>query len=76
MPDGASSQSRLTAALTGILIPGIAPEIQLTHRWLHSWTGIGLLAVGLQRQGWDLGRDLSGFPRLRLGWSRHSVKGQ
>ena len=24
------------------------------HRWLDSWTGVGLIAVGLHRQGWDL----------------------
>ena len=24
------------------------------HRWLDSWSGIGLIAIGLHRQGWDL----------------------
>ena len=47
-------RSRLTAALGAVLTPGIAPELQLVHRWLDSWIGVGLLAAGLQRQGWDL----------------------
>jgi hypothetical protein len=31
-----------------------APELQLLHRWLDTWAGIGLVAVGLHRQGWEL----------------------
>jgi hypothetical protein len=35
-------------------LPPRAPELRLLHRWLDSWTGVGLIAVGLHRQGWDL----------------------
>jgi hypothetical protein len=35
-------------------LPPRVPELQLLHRWLDPWTGIGLIAVGLLRQGWDL----------------------
>jgi hypothetical protein len=44
----------LRAALRFLQLPPRAPELQLLHHWLASWTGIGLLAVGLHRQGYDL----------------------
>jgi hypothetical protein len=44
----------LRAALGFLQLPPRAPEVRLLHRWLDSWTGIGLIAVGLHRQGWDL----------------------
>jgi hypothetical protein len=44
----------LTAALSFLQLPPRAPELQLLHRWLDSWTGVGLIAVGLHRQGYDL----------------------
>jgi hypothetical protein len=44
----------LTAALGFLQLPPRAPELQLLHRWLDSWTGVGLIAVGLRREGWDL----------------------
>jgi hypothetical protein len=28
--------------------------VRLVHRWLDSWSGLGLVAAGLARQGWDL----------------------
>jgi hypothetical protein len=24
------------------------------HTWLDSWSGVGLMATGMERQGWDL----------------------
>jgi hypothetical protein len=44
----------LRAALSFLQLPPRAPELQLLHRWLDSWTGVALIAVGLHRQGWDL----------------------
>jgi hypothetical protein len=44
----------LTAALSFLQLSPRAPELQLLHHWLDSWTGIGLLAVGLHRQGYNL----------------------
>jgi len=44
----------LTAALSFLQLSPRAPELQLLHRWLDTWAGIGLIAVGLHRQGWDL----------------------
>ena len=31
-----------------------APELQLLHRWVDSWAGLGLITAGLPRRGWDL----------------------
>lgn len=41
---------RLRAALGFLQLPTRAPELRLLHRWLDSWTGLGLLAVGLERR--------------------------
>ena len=44
----------LRAALGFLQISPRAPELQLLHHGLDTWTGIGLIAVGLHLQGWDL----------------------
>ena len=45
---------RLRAALVAVLVNvDEAPELALVHRWLDSWRGVGLLAVGLHRVGYD-----------------------
>jgi hypothetical protein len=44
----------LRAALGFLQLPPRAPERQLLHHWLDSWAGVGLIAVGLHRQAWDL----------------------
>ena len=41
----------LRAALGFLQRPPRAPELQLLHRWLDSWTGLGLVVVGVERQG-------------------------
>ena len=46
--------STLRAALGFLQLVPRALELQLLHRWLDSWAGLGLIAVGLHRQGWDL----------------------
>jgi hypothetical protein len=42
---------RLIAALGFLQLPPRAPELRLLHRWLDTWNGIGLIAVGMHRQG-------------------------
>ena len=37
----------LRAALRFLQLPPRAAELRLLHQWLDSWTGIGLIAVGL-----------------------------
>ena len=41
----------LRAALAFLRLPVRAPELQLLHRWLDTWTGLGLVVVGVERQG-------------------------
>src|SRR5262245_20211724 len=47
-------RGRLRAALAAVLVQADAPELALVHGWLDSWGGVGLLAVGLHRVGYDL----------------------
>jgi hypothetical protein len=48
------ARRRLRAALASVLVQAEAPELALVHRWLDNWHGVGLLAVGLHRIGYDL----------------------
>lgn len=41
----------LRAALGFLQLPPIEPELVMLHRWLDTWNGIGLVAVGMHRQG-------------------------
>jgi hypothetical protein len=49
-----SAAGRLRAALAATLVQAEAPELAIVHRWLDNWRGVGLLAVGLHRTGYDL----------------------
>ncbi len=44
----------LTAALGFARLEGSAPELALTRAWLGTWSGIGLVADGMARQGYDI----------------------
>jgi hypothetical protein len=41
----------LRVALGFLQIPPREPELRLLHRWLDTWTGVGLIVVGVERQG-------------------------
>ena len=41
----------LRAALAFLQLPSRVPELQLLDRWLDSWMGVGLIVVGVERQG-------------------------
>jgi hypothetical protein len=41
----------LRAARVFFQLKARAPELQLLPRWLDSWSGLGLIVVGMQRQG-------------------------
>ena len=36
------------AAIVAVLVPA---QLALVHRWLDTWTGLGLVVVGVERQG-------------------------
>jgi hypothetical protein len=42
----------LRAALGFLELPPRVPELRLLHLWLDSWMGVGLIAVGVERQGY------------------------
>jgi hypothetical protein len=44
----------LRAAVCFALLPPTKRELRLLHHWLDSWAGIGHVAVGMHRQGFDL----------------------
>jgi len=44
-------RANLRAALGFLQLPPRSPELRLLHRWLDSWTGLGLVVVGVERQG-------------------------
>ena len=43
--------ANLRCALAALRIKQDEPELQLHHRVFDTWSGIGLLAVGMRRQG-------------------------
>jgi len=44
----------LVAALGFLQVPANEPELQMLHRWIDCWRGVGEVSVGMHRQGWDL----------------------
>jgi hypothetical protein len=44
----------LRAAVGFALLPPTEPELQLLHRWLDIWRGIGDVVAGMARQDYDL----------------------
>ena len=49
-----SGRATLTAALAFTQLPPYEPELQLLHRYLDSWRGVGDVVVGMHRAGWDV----------------------
>jgi hypothetical protein len=49
-----SRQRLLRAALDFLQLEPGAPDLELLHRWLDTWSGIGAIAGGMHRAGWDL----------------------
>jgi hypothetical protein len=48
---------RLRTALAAVLVRDNRPKPRLVHDWLDSWSGIGLIVVGMTRHGFQLGLD-------------------
>lgn len=68
-PDRILSRRRaaLYAALAALMVkrdPSM-PELDLVHRWLDDWRGVGLIVDGMLRQGFAIDMSASDGP----GWS-------
>jgi len=59
----APRRALLLAALAAVRVKTQAPEFAILHAWLDSWSGLGLVVVGMQRHGYDLSltHDRSGW---------------
>jgi len=47
-------RANLNAALGFLNLKPTEPELQMLHRWLDTWEGVGLVTVGVERQGYRL----------------------
>ena len=54
---------RLRAALAAALVKADTPELRLVHRWLDSWSGIGLIVTGMSHQGFTVSLGEHGVRR-------------
>jgi hypothetical protein len=54
---------RLHAALAAVLVKAHAPELRLMHELLDSWSGIGLVVVGMAHQGYQVSLGEHGTAR-------------
>jgi hypothetical protein len=41
----------LRAALAFLQLPVRAPELQILHGWLDTWTGVGMVIASIERHG-------------------------
>jgi len=53
MPHG-SRRALLVAALGFCSVRAPDPTLEILQSWLSSWPGVGLVAAGMARQGYDL----------------------
>jgi len=44
----------LRAAVGFCLVPPTEPELQLLHRWMDCWRGVGDVVTGMTRQGFEI----------------------
>jgi hypothetical protein len=54
---------RLRAALAAVLVRDRARELDLVHQWLDSWSGIGLVVVGMAHQSFTVSLGEHGVGR-------------
>jgi hypothetical protein len=46
-----------------VLVPANTPELRLVRAWLDSWSGIGLVVVGMAHQGFTVSLGEHGVGR-------------
>jgi hypothetical protein len=46
--------ANLRAALAFLRLPPTEPELQLLHKTFDNWSGLGMMTVGVERQGMRL----------------------
>jgi hypothetical protein len=54
---------RLRAALPAVLVKADEPELRLVHDLLDSWSGLGLIVVGMSHQGFTVSLGEHGVGR-------------
>jgi hypothetical protein len=52
--DLACRRGLLIAALAALRVRTREPELAAVNRWLDNWNGLGLIATGMERQGYRL----------------------
>ena|SRR5688572_19262910 len=53
-PPDKQREANIRATLGFLRLTSSEPELSLLHRWLDSWSGLGLITVGVERQGYRL----------------------
>ncbi len=61
--EAASRRALLVAALGFLQLREQPPEIAPLRHWLDSWSGLGAIVTGMERQGYDLS-----LTRYAEGW--------
>jgi hypothetical protein len=54
VPTMSRRRANLRNTIGFLRLPPTEPELQLLHRWLDTWTGVGLITVGVERHGMRL----------------------
>jgi len=67
MPDQRGQLLRAALGFAGCSMPSYDRALHALRTWLDSWTGIGHVAVGMHRQGYDL--QLIQYDDRRAGWN-------
>ena len=63
----------LRAALGFLRLPPREPELEMLHRWLDTWEGLGLVTVGVERLGYRLSLSHIAEGEWRAQFSAHPM---
>ena len=67
------SRRNLSAVLGVIQVKPTEPELQMLHRWLDTWEGMGLVTVGIERLGYRLSLSHIAEGEWRAHFSAHPI---